>query len=86
MGVCPRGAQVLTIAGSKYIPVSSTNTMVRPSRWAFFWFLPRFLSATAQSPLRRVGLLDVPAFGCSNPMPSTIAPCDAGDKTLQILV
>jgi hypothetical protein len=35
-GVCPRGAQVRTRCGRSLNPLSSTKTMVRLSRSAFF--------------------------------------------------
>jgi hypothetical protein len=36
MGVCPLGAQVRTRVGRSLMPDSSTKTISRPSRWAFF--------------------------------------------------
>ena len=35
-GVCPTGAQVRTRVGRSDSPDSSTKTIKRPSRWAFF--------------------------------------------------
>jgi hypothetical protein len=43
-GVCPRGAQVRRTSGCNMKPLSSTSTIVRRSRRAFFYCRPSFSS------------------------------------------
>lgn len=57
VGVQPRGAYVLTTAGSRYKAASSTNTSARSSSRAFFEYRPAFFPPRLNSrfiPLRRL--------------------------------
>src|SRR4029077_6508869 len=65
-GVSPRGAQVRTRCGRSLKPLSSTNTMVRRSRWAFFLVPASAPVSNAGSPARRVAWPDRWAVGSSN--------------------
>ena len=71
-GVQPRGAQVVVTLGRSLKPLSSTKTMVRPWRRAFFKGRPRVLFPVGDGGLvtlegAALGLLHAPAQGPEHP-------------------